>query len=537
MKSMMAKIKICLPLILLSTVFTSIECCTSNKNKINEKENFMGAVYEHLPISALPVCYEKVCDRVDALSSIVENLEIYSEQTKEAKKLGADIIVFPESGITPWVSRSQLIPFSEDIPDLDESGSKWIPCDESNIDGNITAQQRLSCMAKENELYVVANMVDFKVCDECGEDFCLYNTNVMYDRHGQYVAKYHKYNLFNSEFPHFNIDKEEQYIYVDTDIGRVGLIICEDLLWYYPTVEQVAANGVDTIIFPTEWWDSYPYTLPHVMQASWGKALQVNWLGSNYHEPEVANSGSGIYTTEGTISYYHNISEHSKGKLLVAELPVHPKKLQDPIKWNEFVDEHGSKFPLGTTEFQSLIWEDTFNMVEMDPEKNEVKICGSGENPLCCVTSYEYSETLTDGKFSLGVFEGIHYDGASVRGSMGFGICTIVKCNSVKSNLCYSSDYLQSGISNTYFTKLELSGNFSSDTSVFPQSVFTEVQLVPQLEKVLPDGRIILNFEDDSKHENVPLVSMSLFGRKFGDDGPRPEEWCPHRDFPVIDII
>ena len=93
-------------------------------------------------------------------------------------------------------------------------------------------------------------------------------------------------------------------------------------------------------------------------------------------------------------------------------------------------------------------------------------------------------------------------------------------------------DYSFSGISDTYFTKLELSGNFKTDTSVFPQSVFTELQLMPQLEKVLPDGRIILNLEDDGKKENVPLISMSLFGRTFGDDGPRPEQWCPHGDFP-----
>ena len=58
-------------------------------------------------------------------------------------------------------------------------------------------------------------------------------------------------------------------------LGRLGLIICEDLLWYYPTVDLVASNKVDTIIFPTEWWDEYPHQLPHVDQASWAKALQV----------------------------------------------------------------------------------------------------------------------------------------------------------------------------------------------------------------------------------------------------------------------
>ena len=98
----------------------------------------------------------------------------------------------------------------------------------------------------------------------------------------------------------------------------------------------------------------------------------MNWLGSNFHNPEAANSGSGIFTTEGTISYYHNVSEYSKGKLVVAELPVHPSKLNTPIKWNKFADENGSKYPLGTTKFQSLIYGDIFNMVEMDPDKNEV---------------------------------------------------------------------------------------------------------------------------------------------------------------------
>ena len=89
-------------------------------------------------------------------------------------------------------------------------------------------------------------------------------------------------------------------------------------------------------------------------------------------------------------------------------------------------------------------------------------------------------------------------------------------------------DYSISGLSNTLFRKLELSGTFDKATTVFPQSVFTNVQLEPQLEKVLSDGRITLNLEDGS--DNVPLISMTLFGRTFGQDGPPPEQWCPHED-------
>ena len=95
-------------------------------------------------------------------------------------------------------------------------------------------------------------------------------------------------------------------------------------------------------------------------------------------------------------------------------------------------------------------------------------------------------------------------------------------------NTTMLQDFTFSGLSHTLFGKLELSGTFEKDTTVFPQSVFTNLQLEPQLEKVLPDGRITLNLEDGS--DNVPLISMSLLGRTFGQDGPPPEQWCPHED-------
>ena len=63
-------------------------------------------------------------------------------------------------------------------------------------------------------------MIDYQVCDECGANFCLYNTNVMFDKFGRLVARYHKYNLCNREFTHFNIDKEVQNVFVDTDFGK-----------------------------------------------------------------------------------------------------------------------------------------------------------------------------------------------------------------------------------------------------------------------------------------------------------------------------
>ena len=51
-----------------------------------------------------------VCNREDALYSLMENLQVYAEQAKVAKSLGADIIVFPEvPNLKHWYSNEAFI--------------------------------------------------------------------------------------------------------------------------------------------------------------------------------------------------------------------------------------------------------------------------------------------------------------------------------------------------------------------------------------------------------------------------------------------
>lgn len=58
-------------------------------------------------------------------------------------------------------------------------------------------QVRLSCTAKKYAIYVVANMGDKKPCSssdpKCPSDGRYqYNTDVVYDVEGKFVARYHK---------------------------------------------------------------------------------------------------------------------------------------------------------------------------------------------------------------------------------------------------------------------------------------------------------------------------------------------------------
>ena len=81
------------------------------------------------------------------------------------KKQFSLLIKSIQYGFSPifGINRSQLVPFSEDIPDITDETRNWIPCDDDNVNETINAQQKLSCMAKDYGIDVVASMIDYKV--------------------------------------------------------------------------------------------------------------------------------------------------------------------------------------------------------------------------------------------------------------------------------------------------------------------------------------------------------------------------------------
>ena len=83
------------------------------------------------------------------------------------------------------------------------------------------------------------------------------------------------------------------------------------------------------------------------------------------------------------MSYYHDVSPNSTGKLVVAKLPIKPEKHETELQWSKYYDENGDDIPLGETKFNSVIYGDMFNFVELDPSKYEV-----GNKYLISIISY-----------------------------------------------------------------------------------------------------------------------------------------------------
>uniref|UniRef100_A0A3P9N4W1 Biotinidase n=1 Tax=Poecilia reticulata TaxID=8081 RepID=A0A3P9N4W1_POERE len=136
-------------------VFLLVVCLGETESAV---DSYVAAVYEHRvilnPNPRVPV------SRHEALIHMQKNLDIYEQQAaKAAQQVGSKILVFPEDGIHGFnFTRSSISGYMETIPDPQEES--WNPCTEPDKHNNTEVLQRLSCMARRNNLYLVANMPD-----------------------------------------------------------------------------------------------------------------------------------------------------------------------------------------------------------------------------------------------------------------------------------------------------------------------------------------------------------------------------------------
>ncbi|KFP95763.1 Vascular non-inflammatory molecule 3, partial [Haliaeetus albicilla] len=266
----------------------------------------------------------------EALVLMDKNTAILEAAIKEAARRGAHIIVTPEDGIYGWVfTRETIYPYLEDIPDPQVD---WIPCADPGRFAPSPVLEKLSYLARNNCIYVVANMEDKKPCNSsdprCPSDgHYRYNTNVVFDSEGKLVARYHKYNLFVTE-KQFNYPKDPQFVTFNTSFGYFGIFTCADILYHDPAVVLASRFQDDTILFPTAWGNTLPLLSAVQFHSAWAMGTSINFLSANMHNFTLDMTGSGIYAPGGLRAYYYN-TETENGHLLVTELSSCPRLSPD----------------------------------------------------------------------------------------------------------------------------------------------------------------------------------------------------------------
>ena len=153
-----------------------------------------------------------------------KNLTKIKKTVAKAKKLGAELVIFPELSLTGYVVRDEIYELAERIPG--------------------PSTRTMEEIAKKNQIHLVFGMPEISDKTEA----TLHNSAVLISPEGL-IGKYHKMYL-----PTHSIFEEKRYFrpgyetaVFDTELGKLGLIICYDI--YFPEVTRLTRlKGAELIV-------------------------------------------------------------------------------------------------------------------------------------------------------------------------------------------------------------------------------------------------------------------------------------------------
>nr|AXB88456.1 symplectin/biotinidase-like protein 2 [Pterygioteuthis hoylei] len=245
--------------------------------------------------------------REDAVKHMEGHIAKYEKEALKAKNKGSQLVVFPEYCLYADIqgfTRQSIELFLERIPDP-KVNFNWAPCDLDSSD-DIIIQRRFSCMAKKNNLYIVANVGEREDCNTDSDSRCpsdgryQFNTNVVYSPNGTLVSRYRKKHLFYE--PYFNEPEVAERGVFETPFGKFASIICFDIYYQDTLQDLINETGVRNIIFPNMWFNTPPLFNSVPFHASIAWATSINLISANLimkNEPKngiaARTGGSGLY--------------------------------------------------------------------------------------------------------------------------------------------------------------------------------------------------------------------------------------------------
>ena len=401
---------------------------------------------------------------------MMTNLQSFELLIQQAHVQGVQLIVFPEDGITgaDFVTRATLHPYLENIPAVNEDAIN--PCLNDSFDDR-PVLQRLSCMAREYDMVLIANMGDVQECSSSTDPHCpddgryQFNTDVVFDSDGSLLAKYHKTHLFTGESLTFNFPPHDEVVTFKVSFGvTFGIFTCYDILFCNPPFELIQ-EGVKNIVFPTYWGNEFPFYTSINLQQGWSWRTGVNFIASNQHDARkhfinFFATGSGIYSAGVPLAYYisGDTFEEASGKLLVADVPFNPTR-NTTIR-NGTAVKVGNVLMKKTTSFSNYniqILTNSSGSVEVTHTNDQLNI------GVSCRLEYKYDTTLNTSD-TYAFTAGVVMEDKSVHNDLAYAVCSLVKCAKTCGDALYSTDYR----TNAVFTQLSMSGNFSTDSVVIP---------------------------------------------------------------------
>ncbi len=151
------------------------------------------------------------------------NLNLIEQYAVQAVSEGAQLVVFPETATTGYFIADQLDRLAEP-----EDGP---------------SARRLSQIAAHCKIHLAVGMA------VRGDDG-YYDGQLLFDPAGKRLATYYKAHLFAAERDFYRAGN--QLMVVDTELGKIGLSVCYDLL-FPEYIRAMVDRGAELIINSTNW--------------------------------------------------------------------------------------------------------------------------------------------------------------------------------------------------------------------------------------------------------------------------------------------
>ncbi|CAG2167590.1 unnamed protein product, partial [Oppiella nova] len=465
---------------------------------------FRAGVYEHI--------YQGDDTLEDPHVIIGNNLKVFEEIASTASQYGTNILVYPENGIinTMNYKRHTVATFAEHIPD--PSTGRFAPCNTPQEYTSTPITLTLSCLAKTNHLYIVADYGDRIDCKGTGDANCphdghyLYNTAVVFGDDGSLVAKYHKQHLFFES--QYNTPKEVEVIHVDTPYGRMGLQICFDILFRDPGVDAVAKYDIQTMLFPTYWFDELPLRSAKQVQEGWALNHRVNLLTANILDLKTGSVGTGIYAGENGPIVSTDITTKT-AKLLIADIPIDSRNpMASCLTTNPFNKTVAIDALKTTSEYRYKQMDiNGVTLYKLVDKQQDHVVCDKG---LCCHLNYSVVSELSLSRESYWLMvrnsSGHTYPTDPTIYPMCEEICAVFRCEGQSTGRCVS---FPTEANETVFQWLGLSARFATNYT-YASVTANHLALVPkqywvyEYEAQLEGRDVRLKVEDYDK----PLMAM-----------------------------
>ncbi|XP_045478685.1 vanin-like protein 1 [Harmonia axyridis] len=395
---------------------------------------------------------------------------------------------------------------------------KIIPCSSSRKQYS-SFFKLLSCTAQKYRTYLIINL---KEKDDSNGSMEFYNTNVVFNREGEVIARYRKYNLYLE--PDTNKPKKPELVTFKTDFGETfGIFTCFDIIFESPGIELVR-KGVKNFIFPTLWIPELPFLTTNQVQQMWANGNDAYLMAAGAAQPRYGAGGLGMYLgNKITLSkivtpridnfyLYENIPNKTSHIEQKCSAKVSDKTAKEMDKYNLFQEDLSEYF---------------YKKLDLaKPTTINETLC---QNGLCCdfiieTTNEEVKESLDRYEYFLVVRNGLRtYGNKTYQNALE--ICGLIACKGNSISQCGQRlpDYDRISWPIT-FKKISISSKFKNPEKnmQFPNSLLADFSPISPActtwTSETDDQKSTIRRTFTTKTSITKLLTFAIFGRNYAMD-------------------